>query len=385
MRPTAIFLILLSFGCSREKEPTLNQILNRGSDEFQSVLKNPSHEIQIIYGEISDDSIIHHHYNVEPGNFFYPASTVKMPVAFAAIQKLEELGLSLNTKLLIDSSEHNPRELKFDSLFNEEPTVRNLAKEIFTFSSNQAYNQLYGWLGKNYINELHHSMGLSSFRIIHQLSESAFSFTNESNRNTFKVTLEDDSQTLTFDPVLTDFEPTISPANQVRGVGYMNTEGEIINEPFDFTPKNFITLSDLLGCIERVVKPEFFSEDQQYDFSEETYDALTEILSMRPKDLPSPADSLPDNYVKFFMYGDQDNGTYPEHIDIFNKVGWAYGYLTDVAYIRDNEKNIEFFLSATIHVNENQIYNDGNYEYMEVGLPFLGELGRLVYDFESKK
>ena len=29
-----------------------------------------------------------------------------------------------------------------------------------------------------------------------------------------------------------------------------------------------------------------------------------------------------------------------------------------------------------------QLFNDGNYEYNEVGLPFLAELGRALYDFE---
>lgn len=105
-------------------------------------------------------------------------------------------------------------------------------------------------------------------------------------------------------------------------------------------------------------------------------------MLMRPKDLPAPIDTLGDNYVKFFMFGDQENGAFPDHIEIRSKVGWAFWYLTDVAHIRDREKNIEFFLAATIHVNENQIYNDGVYEYEGIGLPFLAELGRLVYEYE---
>jgi hypothetical protein len=36
-------------------------------------------------------------------------------------------------------------------------------------------------------------------------------------------------------------------------------------------------------------------------------------------------------------------------------------------------------------VNGNEIYNDGVYEYEKVGLPFLGELGRRVYQYEINK
>ena len=88
-----------------------------------------------------------------------------------------------------------------------------------------------------------------------------------------------------------------------------------------------------------------------------------------------------DSYAKFFMFGDS-KAPIPEKIRIFNKVGLAYGYLTDNAYIVDFEHNIEFLLTATILVNRNEIFNDGNYEYNEVGLPFLAELGRGLYDYE---
>ncbi len=377
-----IFLVILVLGCSQTKEGELSQILNTGSEFFQETLNNPKHEIQIIYGKIESDTIIHQTFNVDPNNFFYPASTVKMPVAFAAVQKLEERGFSIDSKILIDSSEHNPRQLTYDSLFNEEPSAGNLINKIFTFSDNQAYNILYGWLGKDYINQLNQDLGLSSSRIIHQLSESAFSFTQESNRNTFNVTLVDGDTSVNFQSAPTTFVGGVVPNNQLRGVGYQK-EGEIINEPFDFSQKNFISLPDLLGCLERVVKPELFEESQRYSYSQSTYEELEKIMLLRPNDLPSPIDTLQDNYVKFFIYGDQESGAYPDHIEIRNKVGWAYGYLTDVAHIRDTKKNIEFFLAATIHVNENQIYNDGKYEYEEIGVPFLAELGRLIYDYNA--
>ena len=66
----------------------------------------------------------------------------------------------------------------------------------------------------------------------------------------------------------------------------------------------------------------------------------------------------------------------PPHLKIANKSGWAYGYLTDTAYIRDTQSGREFIISASIHVNANQTFNDDEYEYL--GVPFLAELGRAL-------
>ena len=72
-------------------------------------------------------------------------------------------------------------------------------------------------------------------------------------------------------------------------------------------------------------------------------------------------------------------------VRIYNKVGDAYGTLTDSAYIVDKEKDIEFLLTATILVNANAIFNDDIYEYDGLGFPFLGELGRQVLEWEQKR
>ena len=69
---------------------------------------------------------------------------------------------------------------------------------------------------------------------------------------------------------------------------------------------------------------------------------------------------------------------------IYNKVGLAYGTATDVAYVKDRN-GIEFFLTATILTNKNEIFNDNQYEYDQLGIPFLAALGRELYQFEKNK
>ena len=74
----------------------------------------------------------------------------------------------------------------------------------------------------------------------------------------------------------------------------------------------------------------------------------------------------------------------PEHIRIYNKVGDAYGFLTDVAYIVDTRNKVEFLLSATIYCNEDGIFNDDKYDYDSLGFPFLKHVGEVIMQ-ESKK
>jgi len=91
-----------------------------------------------------------------------------------------------------------------------------------------------------------------------------------------------------------------------------------------------------------------------------------------------------DSYSKFFIYGDK-KGEMNDDIRISNKVGMAYGTLTDVAYVKDKINNIEFMLTATILVNDNDTFNDDIYEYDSKGIPFLSALGRQVLKYERKK
>ena len=84
------------------------------------------------------------------------------------------------------------------------------------------------------------------------------------------------------------------------------------------------------------------------------------------------------------MYGDTKD-TIPDHIKIFNKVGLAYGFLLDNAYIIDTENNVEFILTAVVYHNNNETMNDDTYEYDTITIPFLAELGRKIYNVERAR
>lgn len=127
--------------------------------------------------------------------------------------------------------------------------------------------------------------------------------------------------------------------------------------------------------------PEAFPAEERFNLNEEQYELLHTAMHTLPAKVGYDPDEYYDSYVKFFMFGDHTDPM-PNHIKIYNKVGYAYGTLTDCAYIKDTENDVDFILTATILVNSNGIFNDNTYEYDEIGIPFLAQLGREIYEIE---
>ena len=84
-------LLLLAAGCEREAtwNGSLESLLESRPDRFGTVMENPAaHRVQIIYTQIDRDadnvpSFQSFTYRVDDDEYFYPASTVKLPTAQA--------------------------------------------------------------------------------------------------------------------------------------------------------------------------------------------------------------------------------------------------------------------------------------------------------------
>ena len=88
--------------------------------------------------------------------------------------------------------------------------------------------------------------------------------------------------------------------------------------------------------------------------------------------------------MKFLLCG-KEPVKHDAGLRIFNKVGDAYGFLIDAAYIVDFRNKVEFMLTATIYCNSDGIFNDDKYDYDTIGFPFLKNLGQVIYEYELKR
>ncbi len=369
-----------------------------GQEKLKEVFEHKDkHELQIRYTQIDRDEnqiplFTSYDFNVDSNAYFYPASTVKMPVAFLAIQRINEIrdkgvSISIHTRMQHDSIRSPQTSARIDSTSaSGYPSVAHYIDKIFVASDNDAYNRLYEFVGQDYINkELQKRDVFSNSRIVTRVGISGFN--SKANRYTNPVTfINEDGKPILLQRERIASDTYIKPISKAfKGKGYYDEAlDSTVMKMFNMYEKNFVNIHDLEASLQRVMFPEAFPESDRFGLLPKDYSFLYRAMDRFPKDmdyLKDNADMNYDSYVKFFMYGDTKEDI-PEHIHIFNKVGFAYGTLTDCAYIFDTKNNVEFFLTATLLVNENEIFNDGQYEYEDIGIPFLAELGRQIYQLE---
>lgn len=369
-----ISIVFFLVGCSTLKKNILEETLSSKNESIKRVMDNPTQfELQIIYTQIirnqhNEVKFKDYTYNLNAKNYFYPASTIKFPIAILALEKLNTIqNTSMNSEFSIEGKSDKNK-------FTEE------ISKIFAVSDNDASNNLLEFIGFDYLNKSMHSKGLKPFRISHRLSTP-----DSGNPITKSVTLyNDDNSILTLPSVLSKKDNKPLRLNKIKkGIGYMNDE-KLVQIPFDFSKKNYYPLETLHNTLKRIVFPEAFKKRERFNLTKKDREFILFSMQNLPKNAGYDPTKYYDGYCKFFMFGDLKEPI-PENIKIYNKVGDAYGTLIDCAYIVDIKNQIEFMISATILVNKDQVFNDNIYDYDEVGLPFLGELGRQLYNKNFKK
>jgi Beta-lactamase enzyme family len=375
------------------KQNMLSDILNQYPAYFDSVIKRKDElKLQIIYTQIDRKKngkadFKDYYFNVDDSSYFYPASTVKLPIAILTLQKLNELkvaGLDMNSVMITGEDDDGQTPVLADSTAQDnKPAIAHYIKKILLVSDNDAFNRLYEFLGQEYINNTLHKMGYTGAQIIHRLN---ISLTEQQNRHTNPVKFYNRIGQLIYEKPAEKSKVVYAQRNTKIGKGYMKGDS-LVNEPLDFSKKNRLLLKDLHSIVRSIMFPQTVSLKQRFDLTEDDYNFLRHYMSMTPleSDYPSyDTVNYHDNYVKFLYYGSEKVKTNPG-IRIFNKVGDAYGFLIDAAYIADFKNNIEFQLSAVIYCNSDGILNDDKYDYESMGFPFMKRLGQVIYDYELKR
>tara|TARA_R110002096_G_scaffold398424_3_gene594544 strand:- start:2399 stop:3634 length:1236 start_codon:yes stop_codon:yes gene_type:complete len=373
---------------------SMHDLLKSQPARFATVMEDPDkYRVQIIYTQIDRDennvpAFSSYHYRVDPDQYFYPASTVKLPTALLALEKLNELaipGLTRDTTMLtgVASDWQTAAEADPTSLSGL-PSVGHYIRKILLVSDNDAFNRLYEFIGQQPLNESLHAKGFTNTRIFHRL-EVARNATE--NAKTNPVSFVAGNETLYAQDAQVSDSDYASSEPILMGRAEI-VDGERLDRPKDFSGNNAFPLQDLHDVMRILMFPESDLTERRFNLTDDDYQFVYRNMSAYPSEsgIPQYADSerYPDGYVKFFMYGGEAESI-PENIRIFNKPGDAYGFLTDCAYIVDFDNGVEFILAATIYTNENGTFNDDNYEYDEIALPFLRDLGLTIYELERAR
>jgi len=387
-----IYLFVIVFGLlgplrAQHTDPFLEKLLRKhASPQLLHILDNPdSFRYQIIYTKIDGRKFSSYRYRENRMEYFNPASTVKLPIALLALEKihtLERYGIDKDSPMLTDSSYSGQVTVHTDSTAaGGLPSIAQYVKRIFLISDNDAYNRLYEFLGQDYIHQRLREMGYKDIRIPRRFMR----LSEDENRHTNQIRfLGKDGKVAYTQPaavssVQFDFSKPV-----FIGKGHWDAHDSLINTPMDFTRHNNLPLQDLQQLLQHVIFPERVRPEKKFRLTADDYAFLYQYMSEYPSESTHPTYDTTeyfDSYTKFFFFK-AGRGRIPSYIRSFNKPGWSYGFLTDDAYIVDFKNNVDFMLAGTIYVNRDGILNDDKYEYDELGYPFFKEVGEIIYQYE---
>jgi len=357
---------------------------------FRTVLRHSDrHRLQVIYTRIDRDkankpTFTNYYYRVDSTEYFNPASTVKLPLALLSLEKINRMkqpGVTKFTAMQFDSAySKQTKEWHDKTAESGYPSVAHLIRKAMLVSENDPYSRMYEFMGQQAINRQLHGMGYVDTRITHRFVR----MSPDENRHTNPVRFINPDETLLY-AQLPAYNPDPFDARRVDtlGIGYMAGDS-LVRKPFDFTGRNKMPLETLQQILKATLFPESVPRKQRFDLTTDDYRFLMQYMSQFPGETNYPkydAKQYYDSYVKFFFM-DSLHHNLPEGVRVFNKVGWAYGFLTDASYVVDFKNKVEYMLTATIYVNSDGILNDDKYDIESIGEPFMYQLGQTIYQHE---
>ncbi|MCC6235007.1 MAG: serine hydrolase [Verrucomicrobiales bacterium] len=410
-RGIALVAILAALvgGCVHDPSFPMHDLqveLNRvPAPAVRRVLAAPeTYRVQILVSEVVDGpggrlGLRRHGYRLG-AEYFYPASSIKLCAAVAALQFVEGAGAGAGGEAEVEAWLDRPMEIAAlfdgdvaqvgDPLSAEQPgagsvpiTLRREIRKLALVSDNVAFNRLFDVVGHEALNRSMHALGHRSVVINHRLSEiraipdplaSAAVRWPGAGGGDREIAVPARRSTLSL---------SNSAAGLRVGVAYLRGE-ERVPEPMDFTRRNGISLVDLQNLLVQVVRPDVELGLPRLALDPARRRLLVEAMTQYPRESADPryeAGAYPDHYSKFLLPGIRRvvSSTVPgARVEVTGKIGRAYGFSVENAYVQEPRAGRGVFVTAVIYTNEDGVLNDDRYEYETVADPFLADLGEWV-------
>jgi hypothetical protein len=397
MKFTSVLAGLLLFALSARAQSDANlleKLMQQKPAQFGKILANPNeYRLQILYTQINRDknNVPHfkeYSYRLNPKEYFYPASTVKMPLAFLALEKINNLkikGLTKSTLMVYDSVADRQEPIYNNPYsINGTQNIEQAVKEIFLVSDNNAANRLFEFVTPHTI---HEQLANKGYKDVYIRNRIELGRTAKENRSTQAIDFYNEQGKVIYHQPAAFNKDSLPYYNAFIGNGYLNNQDSLIKGPLNFSEKNRIYLSDLTHILKSVLFFDQTPPSQRFNLTTEDRKFLLHYMHTLPNESQYPTYDTANYWPSYckFLYTGSEKGPFPSNVKIFNKVGDAYGFLLDIAYVMDPEKKIEFMLSAVIYCNSDGIINDSMYDYDSVGYPFYKNLGQLIYNYELQR
>jgi len=375
-----LLLSIILFGCSLETNPIKSSL--RKNDFLKEIIKEKEdYEIQILLTKIdqynSKVDFQEYKYQLDDNKYFYPASTIKLPIVVLTLKKINELRskgseITLKSKITLNYKDDYSELVIRDSI----TSFQNLIADVFLVSDNSASNILIDFIGYNYFNHEMENAGFDKTYLNHKFNPDPYV------NSTWQISDLDNNIISS----INDNQKIIKADEKTNGLEKGERryfKGEILDESLNFSEKNRSSITDMHNLIKYIFYPEIFDSINTFNLNVEDYDFLRYWMSrFTYEDIGEKFigdENFFETYNKFFIHGDEQSVS-NEQIRVYNKIGQAYGTSIDNGLIKNYQDNVEFILTATIYTNKNKVINDNLYEYDDLAVPFLAKLSRAIYN-----
>ena len=375
-----LLLSIILFGCSLETNPIKSSF--RKNDFLKEIIKEKEdYEIQILLTKIdqynSKVDFQEYKYQLDDNKYFYPASTIKLPIVVLTLKKINELRskgseITLKSKITLNYKDDYSELVIRDSI----TSFQNLIADVFLVSDNSASNILIDFIGYNYFNHEMENAGFDKTYLNHKFNPDPYV------NSTWQISDLDNNIISS----INDNQKIIKADEKTNGLEKGERryfKGEILEESLNFSEKNRSSITDMHNLIKYIFYPEIFDSTNTFNLNVEDYDFLRYWMSrFTYEDIGEKFigdEKFFETYNKFFIHGDEQSVS-NEQIRVYNKIGQAYGTSIDNGLIKNYQDNVEFILTATIYTNKNKVINDNLYEYDDLAVPFLAKLSRAIYN-----
>jgi len=281
---------------------SLEDLLRSDDARFGAVMRDPAaHRLQIIYTQIDRDannepSFTSFRFRVDSGEYFYPASTVKLPTALVALEKIRRLGvegLDRDSAMLTGVAQGFQTVAIVDPTAPDGlPSVANYVRKIFLVSDNDAFNRLYEFVGQEPLNLALREKGYAGVRIMHRL-EMALGI--DENRRTNPVRFVDGDRLLYEQPAQTSSRAFMAPSPIRLGQAEI-IDGKRVAGPKDFAEKNALPLQELHDMLLALIFPDSVVASRRFALSPDDYRFVYRYMSMYPGESGIGAYTDPEQY-----------------------------------------------------------------------------------------
>lgn len=364
----------------------LHALLAQEPAKFGAVLaRAKEHRLQILLGEpfVAVDGRVRLRQSAlgDARQYFYPASSIKLGAAVAALLELQRLAAA-GTPFDLDAEWTIQRAFAGDAAMEEVALpIRRDLRRLFLVSDNAAFNHCYECVGPHGLNRALWDAGFASARIWHRLSEP---HPLAENRRTRALTLRQGERVhaLAARDENDRFDGFDNSAFAELTVGTAHlADGARVDAPMSFAQKNAIALADLQALLAAVVRPEI--DTGRRGFPELGVGArafCVQALGELPRESADPVypeREYPDAICKFVLPGVR-RVVPAASLRVYDKIGRAYGFSIENAYVEDRRSGSGFFVAAVLYTNPDGVVGDDRYGYAEIADPFFADLGEAL-------